>query len=216
MKNLKAVQYDIDYILDAFNIQKINLSAPLLKDWLQVVVTPFNPFQEQLFQETLTDLIEYAEVWNEEELKVNAISVIFRLAELNQPPLVKTFFERAIYKKVGTYTISVVVDFMLAAVLGKGTPKHPYFFMQEMKKEKRYQSDPEGQMLAAMVAAQEINKNGKPLYGGYIIGRNWFFGVLEGKTYTISNAYNATKEGDLREIVFILRHLKQIILTQLI
>jgi hypothetical protein len=175
-----------------------------------------NPFEEQLFQETLTDLLEYVEVWNEEELKVNAISVLFRLAELNQPPLVKTFLERSIYKKVGQYTISVVVDLMLASVLGKGTPKQPYFFMQEMKKEKRYQSDPEGQMLAAMVAAQEMNKNGKPLYGGYVIGRNWFFGVLEGKTYTISNAFNATKEADLREIVFILRHLKQIVLTQLI
>jgi hypothetical protein len=216
MKNLNEVQYDIDYILDAFTIQKTNLSSPLLNDWLQVTVAPLTAFQEQLFQETLTDLIEYAEVWNEEELKINAISVIFRLAELNQPPLVKTFFERPIHKKVGKYTISVVVDLMLAAVLGKGTPKHPYFFMQEMKKEKRYQSDPEGQMLAAMIAAQEMNKNGKPLYGGYVIGRNWFFGVLEAKNYTISNAFNATKETDLRQIVFILRHLKQIIMTQLL
>jgi hypothetical protein len=216
MKNLNEVQYDIDYILDAFEIQKINLSSPLLNDWLQVTVAQMTPFQEQLFQETLTDLIEYAEVWNEEELKINAISVIFRLAELNQPPLVKTFFERPIHKKVGKYTISVIVDLMLAAVLGKGTPRHPYFFMQEMKKEKRYQSDPEGQMLAAMIAAQEMNKNGKPLYGGYVIGRNWFFGVLDGKNYTISNAFNATKEADLREIVFILRRLKQIVLTQLI
>ena len=216
MKNLNEVQYDIDYILDAFNIQKTNFSSPLLDNWLQVSVAQMTGFQEQLFQETLTDLIEYAEVWNEEELKINAISVIFRLAELNQPPIVKTFFERPIHKKIGQYTISVVVDLMLAAVLGKGTPKHHIFFMQEMKKEKRYQSDPEGQMLAAMVAAQEMNKNGKPLYGGYVIGRNWFFGVLEGKTYTISNAYNATKETDLREIVFILRRLKQIVLTQLL
>ncbi len=215
MKNLNNIQYDIDYVLDAFNVQKINFSSPLLDDWLQVSVGQLTTFQEQLFQETLTDLIEYAEVWNEEELKVNAISVIFRLAELNQPPIVKTFFERRIYKKVGQHTISVVVDLMLAAVLGKGTPKHPYFFMQEMKKEKRYQNDPEGQMLAAMIAAQAINNNQKTLYGGYVIGRNWFFGVLEGKNYTISNAFNATKETDLRQIVFILRRLKQIIITQL-
>jgi hypothetical protein len=215
MKNLNEVQYDIDYILDVFKIQKVKPSQPLLMDWLQVTVLPLSSFEEKIFQETLTDLLEYVEVWNEEELKINAISVIFRLAELNQPPLVKTFFERPIHKKVGKYTISVIVDLMLAAVLGKGTPKHPYFFMQEMKKEKRYQSDPEGQMLAAMIAAQEMNKNGKPLYGGYVIGRNWFFGVLEGKNYMISNAYNATKETDLREIVFILRRLKQIILTQL-
>ena len=193
MKNLNNIHYDIDYILDAFNIEKTNFSSPLLDNWLQIEVCQMTDFHEQLFQETLADLIEYAEVWNEEELKVNAISVIFRLAELNQPPIVKTFFERSIHQKVGQYTISVVVDLMLAAVLGKGTPKHPYFFMQEMKKEKRYQGDPEGQMLAAMIAAQEMNKKQKPLYGGYVIGRNWFFGVLEGKNYTISNAFNATK-----------------------
>jgi hypothetical protein len=54
MKNLNEVQYDIDYILDAFEIQKINLSSPLLNDWLQVTVAQMTPFQEQLFQETLT------------------------------------------------------------------------------------------------------------------------------------------------------------------
>lgn len=66
MKNLNNIQYDIDYVLDAFNIQKINFSSPLLDDWLQVSVGQLTTFQEQLFQETLTDLIEYAEVWNEE------------------------------------------------------------------------------------------------------------------------------------------------------
>jgi len=30
-----------------------------------------------------------------------------------------------------------------------------------------------------MLAAQENNKNGKPLYGAYILGRNWNFMVME-------------------------------------
>jgi hypothetical protein len=210
---------NIDDVLGNFNIEKIKYKSSLLEDWLSIQNTAENvltPTQSILFQDILTQLNADVEIWNEEELKMKALSLIFYIAQMEAAPRVKMFFERSLHAVIGSFSIDVKVDCMLATPWGTGTPQYPYFFLQEFKQEKKKSLDPEAQMLAAMVAAQVINKSDQPLYGSYIVGRDWFFGVLEGKIYTISNAYNATKETDLREIVFILRRLKQIILTQLI
>jgi len=61
---------------------------------------------------------------------------------------------------------------MVSSVYGFTTPETPYFFMQEFKKSKGDKQDPEGQMLAARIAAQHLNQNGKTLYGSYVIGRD--------------------------------------------
>jgi hypothetical protein len=39
-----------------------------------------------------------------------------------------------------------------------------------------------------------------PLYGCYVVGRNWFFLVLNGKEYDVSLAYDATQD-DLFDIL---------------
>jgi glutathione peroxidase-family protein len=52
---------------------------------------------------------------------------------------------------------------MLAA--GYFEPKAPFFFLQEYKKEKGTADDVIGQLLSAMLVAQNINNNNKPLYG---------------------------------------------------
>ena len=61
-----------------------------------------------------------------------------------------------------------------------------------------------------MVAAQTINQQAHPVYGAYIIGRHWYFVILDGKTYSESLAYDATKE-EILTIFGILRHTKEII-----
>ncbi|MEN9611880.1 MAG: hypothetical protein RLZZ628_2694 [Bacteroidota bacterium] len=49
--------------------------------------------------------------------------------------------------------------------LGLNTPTKPYFFMQEFKKGKKSVDDAEGQMLVAMLIAQTLNADKKPVYG---------------------------------------------------
>ena len=49
--------------------------------------------------------------------------------------------------------------------------------------------DPAGQNLAAMLVGQQQNENGAVLYGCYVVGRLWYFMVLQGKTFTISKSY---------------------------
>ncbi len=190
----------------------------LLTQWLNIeyeVENTLTPTQSVIFQDVLDLINADVEGWNEEELKMKALSLIFYIAKMEDIPRVKMFYERPISTVIDTFLIDVKIDAMLATPRGKATPHHPYFFLQEFKQEKKKSLDPEAQMLAAMLAAQVLNKNEKPLFGGYIIGRNWFFGVLEDKIYTISNAFNATEKEDLYKIIFILRRLKNIISAQL-
>ncbi|MCI5117978.1 MAG: hypothetical protein D3913_08465 [Candidatus Electrothrix sp. LOE1_4_5] len=49
-----------------------------------------------------------------------------------------------------------------------------------------------------------------PIYGAYIIERHWYFVVLDGKVYSESLAYDATKD-EIMEIFGMLRHTKEII-----
>ena len=210
---------NIDDVLGNFDIEKVKYDSILLKRWLTIENSSdnnFTPTQNVILQDVLEFLNADVEDWNEEELKIKALSLIFYIAKLEEVPRVKMFYERPIQATIPPFSIDVKVDAMLATPWGKATPRYPYFFLQEFKQEKKKSLDPEAQMLAAMLAAQVLNKNENPLFGGYIIGRNWFFGVLEGKTYTISNAFNATEEPDLRAIIFILRRLKHIILTEFV
>jgi len=104
--------------------------------------------------------------------------------------------------------LSGVVDFFVAT--GKRYPKHPYFFIHEFKKEHESSGDPLGLLLIAMVAAQKLNNNLKPIYGCYVMGRLWFFVVLEGLDYSTSLAYDATKN-DIKEIFSFLKKTKGMI-----
>jgi hypothetical protein len=87
-------------------------------------------------------------------------------------------------------------------------PKNPYFFLQEFKKEKAMIKTPEAQMLAAMLIAQQQNNNQQPLYGSFVIGAHWHFTTLVEKQYCLSRSFDATNYKDLKQIVFILRKIK--------
>jgi hypothetical protein len=102
-----------------------------------------------------------------------------------------------------------IVDFLVAS--GRQAPKQPFFFLHEYKKELDSSNDPLGQLLAEMVAAQTANARTQPVYGAYIIGRHWYFVLLDGKVYAESLAYDATKEAEIMQITAVLRRTKEII-----
>ena len=70
-------------------------------------------------------------------------------------------------------------------------------------------------MLAAMILAQEKNQDQNPVYGCWIQGRFWYFTTLIGKSYCVSNPFNATNAQDLLKITLILRKLKENILKRI-
>ena len=105
----------------------------------------------------------------------------------------KPFTQRSLSIKTDSVESSGLVDFMIAT--GKSRPKEPFFFLHEYKQQHpSKKNDPLGQLLIAMVAAQEKNGNNHPIYGVIVEGRYWYFVVLHNKEYVVSPSYDATKE----------------------
>jgi hypothetical protein len=209
----KINHYSFDEVLDRFDILPITKCSNL-EDWMNPPPSPITSVHEGMLAELPEEYNENYIGWNEEELKMNIISIIFKVANVNQKGVVKTFYERRLSGEVDSKKISVIVDCMIASHTNSGKPQMPYFFMQEFKRTKGDSHDPEGQMLAAMILAQELNKDGKPLYGCWLQGKNWNFTTLIGRDYCVSKQFDATDIEDLHQIVFILRKLKDLILNR--
>jgi len=154
--------------------------------------------------------------WNEEELKMHFVALLVDIVHLHEPSKVQVFYERELSAVVEDIELSAKTDLLLATPLGVSTLKQPYFCLQEFKKSRATGKEPEGQMLAGMLIAQALNRNGKTVYGAYIIGRNWFFASLEGKQYQVSRQFDASSPEGIRQVFSILRTIKHIILTRLI
>jgi hypothetical protein len=166
-----------------------------------------------LLHQVRKKLIENADSWNEEELKMQFISMIMFLADFQEP--IRTYYDREISEMVGDVFIRCEADMLLSKGIGE-LIETPYFFLHEYKREKKYSGDPVGQMLAGMLVGQAKNNNGKPMYGCYVQGRFWFFSVLDGKEYVVSQSLDATDEVMAERLVLILRNLNTIILETLV
>ena len=123
----------------------------------------------------------------------------------------KSYANRKLKGKIDGKEVSGEVDLMIAS--GEFEPKRPYFCLHEYKKEDGINNDPLGQLLIAMLTAQELNDNAFPIYGAYVSGRNWFFLTLQNDTYCISNEFVATRS-DIYDIMRIMKGLKTIIENQ--
>ncbi len=213
MENIEKLNhYDGSEVLERFDIKK-NMTCHILKDWLNVEGT-LTSIELGILEDVRFDLEKDGRYWNEEELKLNFIALVFYLAKINVKDEIKVFYERPISGKVENINISVKVDAMIASATAANRPKVPYFFLQEFKRSLGDDHDPEGQMLAAMILAQELNQDGKPLYGCWLQGKNWNFTTLIGRDYCVSKQFDATDMEDLHQIVFILRKLKELILNR--
>ena len=209
----KVNHYSVSEVIDRFEINKI-FDCANLKAWVNTPIGTLKPAYSEILEEARLQLELKWDEWNEEELKMNFISFVILFAQIEVPKVVNTYFERKFSGKVQQIPISLVVDFMIASPTFSGLPKMPYFFMQEFKRQLGDSHDPEGQMLAAMILAQDKNQDGKPLYGSWIQGRFWYFTTLIGKDYCVSKPFDATDPQALLQIVFILRKLKELILNR--
>lgn len=213
MENIERLNdYDCAEVIERFNIEKV-AQCTILKDWLNVSGT-LSPGHQEILTEAQEEITTFGRDWNEEELKMNFVALVFFVAKLNVPKRILVFYERRLNGVVDGIPISVIVDGMLASPTNANRPKTPYFFLQEFKRSKGDDHDPEGQMLAAMILAQELNNDGKPLFGCWLQGKNWNFTTLTNRDYCVSRQYDASDMADLQQIVFILRKLKDLILAR--
>ena len=183
----------------------------MLRQWLSANPSASEEETEHLRQLS-RKLLAHVHDWNEEELKIGFIALVLDLVDFYHARY-RPFMERNISVEYAEgKRLWGVIDFLVAS--GKQTPKEPFFFLHQYKRQADTSNDPVGQLLAEMVAAQLLNRQTHPIYGAYIIGRHWYFVVLKGRDYAESLAYDATKD-DIIEIVGILRRTKALIAEML-
>lgn len=203
-------QWSIGELHHAFGLTRHYKGFALLDTWLSSQ-HPLSEEDRSRLEELKEDLIYNADLWNEDELKFFFISPLIQVCRLKSEHY-KIFTQRSISASLHKIRLSGVVDFVIAQ--GIDEPEHPYFFLHEYKQEKKRRGDPLAQVLAAMLAAQALNQADFPLYGCYVQGRFWFFVVLQGTEYAVSDALTATQD-DIFQVVNILREGQRRVLMHL-
>lgn len=195
-----------DLLRERFGLKRI-YDHDILLEWLEKSVE-IDDYEKTTLMRWRKTLLKYVDYWNEEEVKLKFIGNIISLIDYDTDSI-SAFADRYLEGVVDGETLSGKPDFVVAK--GKQEIKAPFFFLHEYKKELNNDSpDPAGQCLAAMLVAYQYNLQvpelkEKPIYGAYVIGRNWFFMILEGRNYAISDAYVATHTDDLLDIYKIMK-----------
>ena len=193
-------------VSDTFGLTEL-VTHPTLEK-LKTIKLPQDHLLRKEIEELRALLKKYIESWNEDEYKFMFISRFIGLAQYVSTHY-KVFTQRPLSVKYDNDTkiTEGLVEFMLAK--GIQIPRKPHFFLHEYKAEKRRDNDPLGQLLIAMVAAQKLNQDDKPIYGIYVNGRNWFIVILDNNVYSVSNPYVAT-DVDIFDLFAVLLHIKDL------
>lgn len=203
----------LDALMDVFQIREVK-QCLYLDHLLSVNPRPLKQAYQDILDILLEEIQDKGDQWNEEELKMKFLALLFFVSEMEAKGIIQAFYERPLTLTYQGHKLNVKTDCMVATPLGKNTPREPYFFLQEFKKGRGDKFDPEAQMLAAMIIALHKNADKHPLYGAFIVGKNWVFTCLNGQEYCRSRQYDASVQEELLEIVFILRKLKELILNR--
>ena len=205
MESRTFSQWTLQDLQDTFHLKR-HRDLPSLVSWLEMECE-----LDPNHRKTLTDLQErvnrHSAYWSEEELKFFLIAPLINMADYRGP--VHFFGGRTLSAEVDDFEVSGVVDGMLAD--GEYEPRRPYFCLHEYKPEESgRKDDPAAQVLAAMLVADKLNEDDSPVYGAYVLGRLWFFMVLEGRDFAISKDYSTSHE-DIFDVLRILKNLNTII-----
>ena len=196
--------WQAEEVEEAFGIKKLR-TLPILEHFATLRLAADDSLRPSLERLRLKAL-DYIDGWNEDEYKFLFISPLLNFIDFhNEYYSVFTQRPMSVQYDNGTKNTSGKVEWMLAR--GRQTPKQPHFFLHEYKPEKNRDNDPLGQLLIAMVAARELNKDDNPIYGIYINGRNWFFVAFTGTIYAVSKPYAATTD-DIFDLFAILEYLR--------
>ena len=198
-------------IVKTFNLTRVFGSFPLLDDWL-IVTNDLTSKDIEELEYRRWQLLKKVSSWNEETLKMKFIAFILDMVRYDSDEIEGTFDAELKGVVEGT-KLSVIADYALSRVTFD-LIEQPYFYFHEYKPRKKAK-DPIAQLLLAMLIAQTKNVEQRPLYGCAVIGENWYFIILDGKKYSVSNAYVSTNSDDLQTILLVLRKFKEILYADL-
>jgi len=207
MKKRKFEDWEYSEVNREFGYKRHYEDFSLLETWQQANVA-IEESEKVILEKLAKRLFHNVEIWNEDELKFFFISRLVDLVDFQQARY-KAFTQRKFAATIGEWQVNGVVDLVVSR--GEQHPEQPFFFLHEYKQERKRDNDPLGQLLIAMVVAQHQNEVQIPLYGCYVVGRNYFFVALYGQEYSVSNAYNAASLPDLLLIFKMMRFVKEYI-----
>ncbi len=151
--------------------------------------------EETVFLQKLIDKnYLYLPSYSEEDLKMKFISYILGKVEFMHGH-VNDFYHASLRAEVNGVILNGFADYMVAK--GIKEPRKPYFLIQEFKPTQA-DKDVEDQLLAELLAATALNQV-NIMRGAYIIGRNWFFCILE-KEASGNYFFYVSKQFDCLEI----------------
>ena len=203
-------------LIKAFGLTRIvTHQTALMQEWFDVQVPEFNSAEQYNFDRLFSKVEQSITGWNEEDLKIKFIGPVLELGNINDDGEVIGYFDKTISATVDGIKLVVKSDFMLAKGL-LDVFETPYFHFQEYKPYKNPSGDSMAQLLEAFLIAQEKNKNGKPLYGVDIMGKNWQFVTMENRAYCVSKSLDVTERSELLTIISILRKFRHILVTKLL
>ena len=202
MKTSNLRDWTLDSIEQTFGLLQVR-SLPIL-DELLAHKHEADAYEQRYLGSLREDyLMLGGDDWNEVELENKLISPLIVFSNISNQKY-SYFLERELRDTLGEHEISGRVDGMIAT--GFRNPRKPYFCLSEYKRGTDPNGDPKGQALIAMLMAQHMNDNAKPIFGSYIIGRNWCFMALVGKEYAISTDFSCVDD----EIFDIFRIMKSL------
>lgn len=202
MKTSNLRDWTLDSIEQTFGLVQVR-SLPIL-DELLAHKHEADAYEQRYLSGLREDYLTLGgDNWNEVELENKLISPLIVFSGIQNKNF-SYFLERELKDTLDDYEISGRVDGMIAT--GFRNPRKPYFCLSEYKRGTDPNGDPQGQALIAMLMAQHMNDNAKPIFGSYVIGRNWCFMALVGKEYAISTDFSCVDD----EIFDIFRIMKSL------
>ncbi|MGB0932367.1 MAG: hypothetical protein ACPGVB_16415, partial [Chitinophagales bacterium] len=145
-----------DDLIFTFGLKRLE-KCELLEKWLEGD-SSFSAFEETYLERFRSHAEQNITAWNEAELRAKLIDPITMLVNFDDNKyLVTAFSERNMYAVLEKTVLRGKVDWVVAT--GKNNPREPFFFIHEYKKESGGSEDPLAQLLAAMLAAQQLHKN---------------------------------------------------------
>lgn len=196
-------EWSLERVERTFQLVQVT-ELPILEELLASDYV-LNEFDIHLLKSLRKNYVEFGgDDWNEVELENKIISPIIVASEIDNKRFAY-FLERELATIIDEYELSGKVDGMIAS--GFRSPQMPYFCLNEYKRGTDPYGDPRGQALIAMLVAQKLNDNQKPIYGSYIIGRNWYFMALIGKEYAISKDFSCVDD-EIFEIFKVMKSLR--------
>jgi len=207
-KSLSFSKIDYQHLEELVDIKEI-IDHSVFDSWFHFDYI-LSVAEESFLQQLVDDNIRFLDSYSEEELKAQLIIPLINKVNFFHKD-VRGWYERPLKAVINKVLLHGKTDYMVAR--GVETPKKPYFFLQEFKRELG-DKHPKNQLLAEMMVAMQLNNNDL-MRGTFIISRLWNFVILKKLSenqyeYFRSPDLNVLKINEFKQIYINLQAIKKV------